>query len=145
MGVARVVELVCAADVAKDSWEEAFNVAVEARQYAVAMQDAAEKAVDLAQVAQAGCKTAQKVAKGTANLAATPFFKKRKHRHCRHCIMVVVVVVVLFRSHFRSRTRIVAEVSVFRGCKACVHGGIQLPRYDKSTTGCTSQQEKQWA
>ena len=39
---------------AKIGWEEAFNVAVEARQYADVMQDAAEKAEDLTQVAQAG-------------------------------------------------------------------------------------------
>ena len=79
VGVARVVELVCAAGEAKDFWEEAFDIAVEARTYAGVMQDAAKKAKDLAEVAQAGCKTAQRVAKGTANLAATPFFKKRKH------------------------------------------------------------------
>ena len=54
VGVARLVELVRAAGEAKDLWEEAFNVAVEARQYADVMQDAAEKAEDLTQVAQAG-------------------------------------------------------------------------------------------
>ena len=59
VGVARVVELVCAAGEAKDLWEEAFNVAVEARQYADVMQDAAEKAEDLAQVAQAGSSCAR--------------------------------------------------------------------------------------
>ena len=59
VGVARLVELVRAAGEAKDLWEEAFNVAVEARQYADVMQDAAEKAEDLAQVAQAGSSCAR--------------------------------------------------------------------------------------
>ena len=79
VGVARVVEIFGEAGEAKDRWEKAFDIAVEAKAYASVMQDAATKAKELAKVAQEGCKTAQSVAKGTANLAAMPFFKKRKH------------------------------------------------------------------
>ena len=78
MGLARVVEVVDA-DEARLAWKEASNVAVAARQHADTMQVAAGKAVGLARVLEAACPTAKNVAQGTANLAETAFWKKRKH------------------------------------------------------------------
>ena len=65
VGVARVVEVVFAADEARLAWKEASNVAVAARQHADTMQVAAEKAVGLARVVGAACPTAKNVAQGT--------------------------------------------------------------------------------
>ena len=68
-----------AADKARREWEEASDLAIAARQHANMIQVAAGKAVGLARVVEAACPTAKNVAQGTANLAAMPFFKKRKH------------------------------------------------------------------
>ena len=79
VGVAQVLDLFGEEGEAKNRWEKSFHIAVQANTYADVMKEAASKAMELAQTAQEGCKTAHSVAKETANLARMPFVKKRKH------------------------------------------------------------------
>ena len=79
VGLARVLDLFGEEGEAENRSEKSCHIAVQAKTHAGVMKDAARKAMELAQTAQEGCKTAHSVAKETANLAAMLFVKKRKH------------------------------------------------------------------
>ena len=69
-----------AADKARREWEEAFDLAIAARQHANKIQDAAGKAVGLARLLEEACPTAKNVAQGMAKISETVFWEKRKHK-----------------------------------------------------------------